>query len=175
MQPNFCTSTLYRIYIFRPSIRTWPRMSLPHYPTNPSSYGFRQLKNESMPKTRLRAASQRLAPLRPRTASTSHLATVGLDYWDYSETEWWGWIILIVTWLVFVIGMGSCLGVWSWAWDVGETPYAPPELEDDPTLPIVGYYPALITLTAVMAWVWVMIAWVGMKYFRHAKISGEDI
>lgn len=95
--------------------------------------------------------------------------------WDYSETEWWGWIILIVTWLVFVVGMGSCFGVWSWAWDVGETPYAPPELEDDPTLPIVGYYPALIILTAVMSWVWVVVAWVGMKYFKHANISGEDI
>ena len=95
--------------------------------------------------------------------------------WNYAETEWWGWIILIVTWLVFVVGMGSCFEVWSWAWDVGETPYAPPELEDDPTLPIVGYYPALIILTAVMSWVWVIIAWVGMKYFKHANISGEDI
>lgn len=94
---------------------------------------------------------------------------------DYSETEWWGWIILVVTWLVFVVGIGSCFEVWSWAWDVGETPYAPPELEDDPTLPIVGYYPALIILTAVMSWVWVVVAWVGMKYFKHANISGDDI
>ncbi|KAI1330073.1 hypothetical protein F5Y16DRAFT_396637 [Xylariaceae sp. FL0255] len=94
------------------------------------------------------------------------------DY-DYSETEWWGWVVLIVTWSVFVLGMGSCLNVWSWAWDVGSTPYAPPELEDDPTLPIVGYYPALLILTAIMAWVWVIVAWVGMKYFRHAKISGD--
>ncbi|KAL9123510.1 MAG: hypothetical protein Q9217_007058, partial [Psora testacea] len=94
--------------------------------------------------------------------------------WDYSETRWWGWIILCVTWIVFVVGMGSCFGVWSWAWDVGETPYAPPELEDDPTLPIVGYYPALIVLTCVMAWVWVTVAWVGMKYFKHANISGDE-
>jgi hypothetical protein len=93
--------------------------------------------------------------------------------WDYSETEWWGWIILVVTWVVFVIGMGSCLGVWSWAWDVGTTPYAPPELEDDATLPIVGYYPALMILTGVMAWVWVTVAWIGMKYFRHAQVSGD--
>ncbi|KAG5932612.1 hypothetical protein E4U53_001244 [Claviceps sorghi] len=93
--------------------------------------------------------------------------------WDYSETEWWGWVVLTVTWLVFVVGMGSCLNVWKWAWDVGKTPYAPPELEDDPTLPIDGYYPALIILTGVMAWVWVVVAWVGMKYFRHAKISGD--
>ncbi|KAI9766323.1 MAG: hypothetical protein M1840_006587 [Geoglossum simile] len=94
--------------------------------------------------------------------------------WDYAETAWWGWVVLTTTWLVFVVGMGSCLGVWSWAWDVGETPYAPPELEDDPTLPITGYYPALMILTGVMAWVWVVVAWIGMKYFRHAKISGED-
>lgn len=99
----------------------------------------------------------------------SSLATE-VDDWDYTDTEWWGYIILLVTWIVFVVGMGSCLGVWSWAWDVGETPYAPPELEDDPTLPIVGYYPALMVLTSVMAWVWVVVAWVGMKYFRHAKV-----
>lgn len=92
---------------------------------------------------------------------------------DYAETEWWGWVVLGTTWFVFVIGMGTCLGVWSWAWDVGITPYAPPELEDDPTLPIVGYYPTLMILTGVMAWVWVVVAWVGMKYFRHAKFSGD--
>jgi hypothetical protein len=94
--------------------------------------------------------------------------------WDYAETAFWGYVILIVTWIVFVVGMGSCFGVWSWAWDVGETPYAPPELEDDPTLPIVGYYPALLVLTCIMAWVWVVVAWVGMKYFRHADFRGDD-
>lgn len=119
-------------------------------------------------------------PRKRSTRAKSPLATLPLEPvissedWDYSETEWWGWVVLIVTWIVFVVGMGSCFGVWSWAWDVGETPYAPPELEDDPTLPIVGYYPALIILTTVMAWVWVVVAWVGMKYFKHAKISGDD-
>ncbi|KAJ0108037.1 hypothetical protein N8I77_009535 [Diaporthe amygdali] len=121
---------------------------------------------------RRRTISRARSPL-----SLSGLASTPLlptdDDWDYSETEWWGWVILVVTWVVFVIGMGSCFSIWSWAWDVGTTPYAPPELEDDPTLPITGYYPALIILTCVMAWVWVVIAWVGMKYFRHAKISGD--
>jgi hypothetical protein len=122
---------------------------------------------------------------RRRSARSAHVQTNSLTHahavppeqreHDYSDTEWWGWIILIATWIVFVVGMGSCFGVWSWAWDVGETPYAPPELEDDPTLPIVGYYPALIILTAVMAWVWVVVAWVGMKYFRHARfVDGEE-
>ncbi|OAF61884.1 hypothetical protein VC83_01404 [Pseudogymnoascus destructans] len=121
---------------------------------------------------RRRSTKKPNSPL-PHGGSTAVALTSSEDDWDYADTEWWGWVVLIVTWVVFVIGMGSCLGVWSWAWDVGETPYAPPELEDDPTLPIVGYYPALIILTAVMAWVWVVVAWVGMKYFRHAKISGD--
>ncbi|RFU34954.1 hypothetical protein B7463_g1395, partial [Scytalidium lignicola] len=121
--------------------------------------------------------SRRRSSQKPKSPLSLGLANTTLPSseaeWDYSETEWWGWVVLIVTWIVFVVGMGSCFGVWSWAWDVGETPYAPPELEDDPTLPVVGYYPALIILTAVMAWVWVVVAWVGMKYFRHAKISGD--
>ncbi|CZT52044.1 uncharacterized protein RSE6_13283 [Rhynchosporium secalis] len=122
--------------------------------------------------TRRRSGNREKSPLSLGGLAASPLP-VHDDEWDYAETEWWGWVVLIVTWIVFVTGMGSCLGVWSWAWDVGETPYAPPELEDDPTLPIVGYYPALIILTSVMAWVWVVVAWVGMKYFRHAKISGD--
>lgn len=112
-------------------------------------------------------------------SSVSHSPAIDEDptssnEWDYTETASWGYAILTVTWIVFVVGMGSCFGVWSWAWDVGETPYAPPELEDDPTLPIVGYYPALLVLTCVMAWVWVVVAWVGMKYFRHADLRGDD-
>ncbi|GIZ38501.1 hypothetical protein CKM354_000191800 [Cercospora kikuchii] len=105
------------------------------------------------------------------TLSTFPSSPLALEPHDYTETEYWGWVILIVTWLIFTVGMGSCLEIWSWAWDVGETPYAPPELEDDPTLPIVGYYPALIVLTGVVAWVWITVAWIGMKYFRHAKIE----
>lgn len=116
----------------------------------------------------------RLPPLKSPLSSLAVSIQTPEQEWDYSETAAWGWVLLALTWIVFVVGMGSCFGVWSWAWDVGETPYAPPELEDDPTLPIVGYYPALIILTGVMAWVWVVVAWVGMKYFRHAKISGDE-
>ncbi|OTB05836.1 hypothetical protein M426DRAFT_319519, partial [Hypoxylon sp. CI-4A] len=120
---------------------------------------------------RRRSVNHAKSPLSLQGLTASPLPTAHEDH-DYNETEWWGWVVLIVTWFVFVIGIGSCLNVWSWAWDVGTTPYAPPELEDDPTLPIVGYYPALIILTCIMAWVWVVVAWIGMKYFRHAKISG---
>lgn len=136
--------------------------------TKPDSYFPPQ---PPRPLTRHATASSRSSPLAtlPPTVPSPPPSE-----WDYSETRWWGWIILVVTWIFFVVGMGSCFDVWSWAWDVGETPYAPPELEDDPTLPIVGYYPALIILTSIMAWVWVTIAWVGMKYFKHANIPGDE-
>lgn len=135
-----------------------------------SDYSSYPLSTDLSTDVPYRTVHRAKSPLATHSAEMNNNA----DTWDYSETEWWGWIILIVTWLVFVVGMGSCFEVWSWAWDVGETPYAPPELEDDPTLPIVGYYPALIILTAVMSWVWVVVAWVGMKYFKHANISGDD-
>lgn len=124
------------------------------------------------PQTRTYRA--RPPPLKSPLSSLAVSIQAPEQEWDYSETAAWGWVLLALTWIVFVVGMGSCFGLWSWAWDVGETPYAPPELENDPTLPIVGYYPALIILTGVMAWVWVVVAWVGMKYFRHAKISGDE-
>lgn len=116
--------------------------------------------------------SKRSSPLSRNIPVTAYSASaVDQEPHDYTETVYWGWVILFVTWLTFTVGMGSCLGVWSWAWDVGETPSAPPELSDDRTLPFVGYYPALIVLTGVVAWVWITVAWVGMKYFRHAKIE----
>jgi hypothetical protein len=117
------------------------------------------------------AVRRRLSRVEPRIATSASLSPAEIDEdeeeWDYSETEWWGWVILIATWVVFVVVMGSCFGVWSWAWDVGETPYAPPDLEDDDTLPITGYYPALMVCTAVMSWVWVVVAWMGMKFYRQ--------
>lgn len=118
-------------------------------------------------------AKSPLSSLQGLATGSPALGAMDGGYHDYGETESWGWVVLVVTWLVFVVGMGSCLNIWSWAWDVGSTPSAPPELEDDPTLPIVGYYPALMILTSIMAWVWVIVAWVGMKYFRHAKITGD--
>jgi hypothetical protein len=117
-----------------------------------------------------RSRPHRPSPLTRTPVPSSH-SPDDLEH-PYAETEYWGWVLLATTWIVFTVGMGSCLDIWSWAWNVGNKPYAPPELEDDPTLPIVGYYPALIVLTGgVVSWIWITVAWVGLKYFRHAKSS----
>lgn len=147
------------------------RPSLTGHSSGSESY-FKPARAPSLSLQRRRSVKHTKSPLSLSGLTASPLPAPPEEF-DYSETEWWGWVILVVTWIVFVIGMGSCFGVWSWAWDVGTTPYAPPELEDDPTLPITGYYPSLMILTCIMAWVWVVTAWVGMKYFRHAKISGD--
>jgi hypothetical protein len=41
-------------------------------------------------------------------------------------------------------------------------------IKGDETLGMSGYYSSLMVLTgAVVAWIWVVLNWVGMKYFRH--------
>lgn len=126
---------------------------------------------------RRRSGNRIRSPLALGSLNSSPMNSSGLmpAEWDYDETERWGWIILSITWFVFVMGMGSVTGIWSWVWDVGPNAVYPAWLGawDDPTLPIEGYYPSLILLTFVMVWVWVVVSWMGMKYFRHAKINGD--
>ncbi|EPS37372.1 hypothetical protein H072_8938 [Dactylellina haptotyla CBS 200.50] len=113
-----------------------------------------------------RSSSTQISRSFRRTASSRHV--------DPADTVWWGWVLLITTWVVFVMGMGSVLGIWDWAWYGPAGPPVVPEDEDhdpDDDLPIPGYYPALMILTWVVAWVWVVVAWVGMKYFRHARVA----
>ncbi|KAA8911037.1 hypothetical protein FN846DRAFT_937090 [Sphaerosporella brunnea] len=101
---------------------------------------------------------------------------------DPAETMFWGWVVLLSTWVVFVVGMGSVLGVWEWAWAWGSDVSVSASKKRWPRsiagekqfpgeFPIPGYYPAICILTCIMAWVWVVVAWVGMKYFKHAKIQ----
>ncbi|KAI0123006.1 hypothetical protein BJ170DRAFT_121959 [Xylariales sp. AK1849] len=169
--PYISTTDEEDILSLKPHLPSLLRPALSALSSGSESY-FKPARSPSVSIQRRRSIKHAKSPLSLQGLTASPLPVVDEDH-DYTETEWWGWIILVVTWTVFVIGMGSCLGVWSWAWDVGTTPYAPPEFEDDPTLPVVGYYPSLLILTCIMAWVWVVMAWVGMKYFRHAKISGE--
>ncbi|KAF3201419.1 hypothetical protein TWF106_002837 [Orbilia oligospora] len=116
-------------------------------------------------------SSSRISRSFRRTSSSRHV--------DYADTVWWGWVVLITTWVVFVVGMGSVLGIWDWAWYGSATNATTgggggvwgEDYDPDDDLPIPGYYPALVILTWVVAWVWVIIAWVGMKYFRHARVA----
>ncbi|CAN6624106.1 hypothetical protein TRVA0_009S02828 [Trichomonascus vanleenenianus] len=77
----------------------------------------------------------------------------------------WGWTILIIVWSVFLIGIGSFFGVFQSVPKVQN--YA--QYEKETGYPIPVYYPTLIFLCIVVAWVWCIVSWMGMKFFRHAK------
>ena len=101
-----------------------------------------------------------------------------------SETEKWGYILLVLTWLVFVVGMGEILGIWRWS-------LKNRNISLDTNMPIPGYYVSLTLLSAgVVVWVWVLVRlysfnfilfnlgsfsrliflqtnWTGLKLFRH--------
>ncbi|KAK9240102.1 hypothetical protein V1525DRAFT_354333 [Lipomyces kononenkoae] len=108
------------------------------------------------------------------------------DYWDdgrsdidYSYTIHCGWVVLFSTWIIFVLGMGSMFGVWKWVWapalKEGSRNGALGVLEsvgivdEGSDFPIEEYYPSMIMLLCVVAWIWCVVSWVGMKLFRHAK------
>lgn len=64
--------------------------------------------------------AQRAYPVRGRSGSVVVvMARTRQEEMDSAaDTVYWGWVVLGATWVVFVVGMGSVLGVWQWAWDV---------------------------------------------------------
>jgi len=67
-----------------------------------------------------------------------------------------------------VLGMGGVCGAWEWSLKPIRTTKVSVVLKGDEALGMSGYYSSLMVLTgAVVAWIWVVFNWVGMKYFRH--------
>ncbi|KAH3687925.1 hypothetical protein WICPIJ_001081 [Wickerhamomyces pijperi] len=78
-----------------------------------------------------------------------------------------GFTLLISIWSIFVISIllnfdiitiPNCL----W-WCDGDTD----SVMDD--FPLDNYYSYAILLVPVMAWIWVVISWTGLKLFKHAR------
>ncbi|KAK9321711.1 hypothetical protein V1517DRAFT_325688 [Lipomyces orientalis] len=102
----------------------------------------------------------------------------GRDDTDYSYTVQCGWVVLFSTWIIFVLGVGSMFGVWKWVWapaleDISHKSLSVLEsvgsIDEESDFPIEEYYPSMIMLLCVVAWIWCVVSWVGMKLFRHAK------
>lgn len=68
-----------------------------------------------------------------------------------------GYILLISTWVIFIISIGSLFNIWE---------ISNPKNSD---FPISNYYTHAILLIPVAAWIWCCISWVGLKLFKHAK------
>lgn len=84
----------------------------------------------------------------------------------------WGRVILSVTWTGFILGIASVLGVYPFSSSASSSLSSiggVSDYEEQTGFPIRNYYPSLLCLCIVVAWVWCIISWMGMKFFRHAK------
>ncbi|ANB15592.1 hypothetical protein AWJ20_3223 [Sugiyamaella lignohabitans] len=98
------------------------------------------------------------------------------SYSTYLEV--WGWTILVSSSLIFIVGILSVVGILDWNEGkllTGSDPaisYA--DYESLTGLPIPNYYPSIVVLLGVVAWVWCIVSWMGMKFFRHSKGGGRS-
>lgn len=86
----------------------------------------------------------------------------------------YGWAILFATWTIVILGITSVMGMWDSYLE--SFLYAPiprdlpsGKFEKETGYPIQNYYPCLIFVTFIASWVWCIISWMGMKFFRHTK------
>ncbi|KTW32708.1 uncharacterized protein T551_00193 [Pneumocystis jirovecii RU7] len=88
-----------------------------------------------------------------------------------TNTVRWGWFLLIFTWFLFVTGMSGVFGIWHWAFQIKNVK----NQKKSHDFPIIDYYFLLIILTGgVVAWIWVGINWLGLKYFRMTKAKSDS-
>lgn len=79
----------------------------------------------------------------------------------------YGWIILLSTWTIVIVGLYYVIGTGS--------SYPDRSLEKITGTPIVNYYANLIVLSSVLAWVWCITSWVGLKFFSHARGGKQSV
>lgn len=66
-----------------------------------------------------------------------------------------GWVLLGCTWLYVLLAIWAAWPDWS--------------RESSSSMPFKGYYALLFLLLPVIIWLWAFLAWMGMKFFRHAR------
>lgn len=81
-----------------------------------------------------------------------------------------GWTILLCTWIVVIGGIGSMFGIWKsfLGYDSSAVRYSL-SYEKKTGYPISEYYACLFFMTFIVSWVWCVISWMGMKFYRHTK------
>ena len=92
----------------------FPRIPVTIVRKPPSSSGDSYFPPQT---TSNRRALRTRSPLAPHPNSASASPVASDEEWDYSETATCGYVLLTCCFLIFVVGMGSCLGVWTYAWD----------------------------------------------------------
>lgn len=104
--------------------------------------------------------------------------------YQYSENlKIIGYSIIILTWVFFVISIGTILNVWQWCFKI--RPGYIQQLQEIPILRVIvnkiieqnqvldNYYMFAIILNFVILWIWAVASWISMKLFRHSKGGGS--
>ncbi|AWU77810.1 hypothetical protein CAS74_002518 [Pichia kudriavzevii] len=94
----------------------------------------------------------------------------------------YGYSIIVVTWLVFTVSIGTIFNLWEWCLDVGSVKewllknrwislvYREVSLQEKP---VENYYIFVFFLNFVILWIWAVSSWISMKLFRHSKGGGS--
>lgn len=79
-------------------------------------------------------------------------------------------VILTSTWAIVIVGLGSMFGLWKLllGYDSSAVRFVV-SYEKQTGYPISEYYACLIFMCFFVAWVWCLVSWMGMKFYRHTK------
>ncbi len=108
-------------------------------------------------------------------ASRSQLDSIQNE--PLSNLEFYGYLIIIVTWAMFVVSIGCIFNLWEWClgndnpllqYIIDQTLV----LDGDGMAVVDNYYIYSLFLSFVIIWIWCVISWISMKLFRHTKGSG---
>lgn len=95
----------------------------------------------------------------------------------------YGYLFLIVTWILFIFAMGTIFNLWQWCFnenniliDYLKSIYWINILLDDikdQNKIVDNYYIYIFFLNFVILWIWAVVSWISMKLFRHSKGGGS--
>lgn len=87
-------------------------------------------------------------------------------------TQNWGLLLLLICWIAFAAGIGGIFGLYTFD-DVPNSENSSKTKDADPNDELGfahGYYMCLLILTfGGIFWIWAILNWVGLKYFRHTS------
>lgn len=107
--------------------------------------------------------------INPTHANSKHLAN-SLSSSSFSSDYQTGLILLLSTWSIFIISIlliFDIITVPNCLWWCDTSSSSSEDVVSD--FPVENYYSYAVLLVPVMAWVWVVVSWTGLKLFKHAR------
>ncbi|GMG40188.1 unnamed protein product [Ambrosiozyma monospora] len=146
------------------SITTSPFRKLKHRNTHSIHYDPPQIR-----------LSRRLSQVSPAEA---------LELMEFKDKlRLYGILVLVCTWTVFVVGMGSVFNLWGWCFsdevldrfDGGFITHVRQlfKVFESQNETVDNYYVYCFFLSFAIIWIWCVVSWLSMKLFRHSKGIGR--